>query len=171
MSSLMMAEYTTNEAIANPVALDNKAGRIAVRSQIDSFEDAFKEEMGSDAGEMEEINDNGLNEYLIGGAYTRSLLIPAGTAIVSKLWNRERLWIIATGEVTFVTETGKQRVKGPYVAQAPYGSKVALYAHEDTLWFAVTGSDSNTLDEVEEESVATDYSNINYPWDMLGEDK
>ena len=51
--------------------------------------------------------------------------------------------------------------------EAPYGTKVARYAHEDTLWFAVTGSEANNLQEVEEEMIATDYSDFTYPWDMI----
>ena len=156
-----------NTKISNFVDERDKEGRLAARHTIDSFEQAFQREMGSETGEMEAINDNGLQEYFIGGAYTRSLLIPEGTAIVSKLWKKERLWIIATGEVTFTTEIGTQRVKAPYVAKAPYGSKVALYAHEDTLWFAITGADSTNSEDIEEEIVAKDYTEFTYPWDSL----
>ena len=171
MTQLAIADYVSNDHIINEVAIDDREGRLATRAKIENFEVAFQNAMGSETGEMEEINDNGLNEYFIGGAYTRSLLIPKGTAIVSKLWSKPRLWIIATGEVTIVSELGKQRVKAPYVAEAPFGSKITLYAHEDTLWFAVTGAESTNSKEVEEEMTVTDYSNINYPWDMLGEDK
>jgi len=167
MTNLAIVDYISNTHITNEVALSDKEGRLATRAKIENFEVSFQKAMGSETGDMEELNENGLDEYFIGGAYTRSLFIPKGTAIVSKLWNKPRLWIIATGEVTFVTEVGKKRIKAPYVAEAPYGSKVTLYAHEDTLWFAVTGSDATNSEEIEEEIVAKDYSDLNYPWDKL----
>jgi hypothetical protein len=67
--------------------------------------------------------------------------------------------------VTFSSELGTQRVKAPYRAVAPFGSKIALYAHEDTLWFAVTGVESETVEDCENEVKATNYAELPYPWD------
>lgn len=154
-----------NEAAYNPVAVDDKAGRLAARSKIDAFEQAMKAHFGSERGEMDEINDNGLREYFLDGMYFRELFIPAGVAIVSKLWNRERMWVIASGEVTFTTELGTQRVQGPITMPAPFGSKVALYAHEDTTWLAVARTNATCSEEVEDELVAKDYDELTYAWD------
>ena len=118
----------------------------------------------------DEINKNGLQEYLIGGAYTRILDIPAGVTMVSKLWNRERLWIIISGEVRVITEQGEKHITAPYIGQAPFGSKVALYAVTDTKWAAITGAQSEDLTEIEDEIEAGDYSDLSYPWELL-EDK
>lgn len=152
------------------IAFDDKDGRLMMRRSIDSYEDALREHVGSDRGEMDEINDNGLSEYLVGGAYTRVLDIPAGVTIVSKLWNKERLWIIITGEVMIKTEQGDQHIIAPYIGPAPYGSKVALYAVQDTKWAAITGVKTDKLEDVEEEVEAKDYSEFSYPWELL-EDK
>ena len=171
--SLNIPEWDSNDIVIHPVGVDDKEGRLAVRDRIESFEKSLQDIVGSDTGDAEEINKNGLNEYFVGGAYTRSLHIPKDTAIVSKMWKQERLWIIATGEVTFTTEVGTQRVKAPYVLQAPYGTKVALYTHEDTLWFAITGAESTNSDDIEEEMLAKNYTEFTYPWDMFknkGED-
>jgi hypothetical protein len=152
------------------VAVDNKEGRLSNRTTIEQYEAALKEAFGSEKGDVDEINKNGLNEYFVGGAYTRSLFIPAGVTIVSKLWNKPRLWIISHGTVTFKSELGTETVTGPYVAEAPFGSKVALYAHTDVLWFAITGAESTNSKDIEDEVVAKDYSEFTYPWDLL-EDK
>ena len=59
-------------------------------------------------------------------------------------------------------------VDAPYIGEAPFGSKIALYAETEVLWAAITGSDeASSLDEVEELIVANDYSEITYPWDLL----
>jgi hypothetical protein len=152
------------------IAIDDKQNRLLFRDKIDQYEQALKDALGSETGDLDEINSKGLVEYFVGDAYTRQLFIPADTTMVSKLWNKERLWIIATGDVTITTEAGQQRVKGPHVMQPIFGSKVALYTHADTLWFAVTGAKSTDSKSIEEEVVAKDYSEFTYPWDML-EDK
>jgi len=162
--------YISNSQVSSTVKKADRESRLAIRNQIESYEESLKSFLGSEKGEMDDINNKGLKEHFIEGAYIRELFIPKGTTIVSKLWNRARFWIIASGDVTFITELGKKRVKGPYTQVAPFGSKVALYTHEDTLWFAITGAISTTPEDVEKEVVAKDYTEFTYPWDML-EDK
>lgn len=163
-----------NDTVINPVAVNDREGRLSVRTKLDNYEQALKDLVGSERGDMDVINDNGLKEHFVGGSYIRELSIPKDTTIVSKIWNKERMWIIATGEVTFVTEMGKKRVKAPYTEIVPHGSKVALYTHEDTLWFAITGAESTNSEDVENEVTVNDYKDCVYPWDELehkGEDK
>lgn len=154
----------------NVIAYDDKEKRLAVRTQIEDFEQKMKDFVGDDRGIMDEVNAKGLKEYLVNGAYIRMLDIPAGVTIVSKLWNRERLWIIISGEIVINSEQGKQHIVAPHVEMAPFGSKVAIYAVKDTKWAAITGVDSDDLEKVEEEIEAKSYSDITYPWDLL-EDK
>ena len=147
---------------------DNKELRLNQRQIIEEYKEAFQAHLGSERGEMDEINDNGLQEYLIGGAYTRVLTIPAGVSIVSELWNRERLWIIISGTVGIKSEDGDMVIEGPYIGKAPYGSRIALYAETDVLWAAITGvPEANDLSEVENAVKAKDYSEFTYPWDLL----
>lgn len=162
-------EYVNNEHVVNSVSVTDKEGRITARAKIDAYEQAMKVFVGSDKGEMDKINENGLKEYFAGGSYVRELFIPKDTTIVSQIWNKERIWIIASGEVTFTTEMGTQRVKAPYTKIVPYGSKVALYTHEDTLWFAITGAKSTNSDDIEKEVIADNYTDCVYSWDKLGE--
>jgi hypothetical protein len=169
--SLAGPTQADNEAVYNPVAADDKAGRMMARSKIEAFEQAMKNLFGSERGEMDEINDNGLREYFLDGMYFRELFIPAGVAIVSKLWNRERMWVIAKGEVTFTSELGTQRVEGPITLQAPFGSKVALYAHQDTTWLAIARTNAACSEEVEDDLVAKDYDELTYAWNEAGQEE
>ena len=147
---------------------DNKELRLNQRHVIEEYKEALQSHLGSERGEMDEINDQGLQEYLIGGAYTRVLNIPAGVSIVSELWNRERLWIIISGTVGIKSEDGDMVITGPYIGKAPYGSRIALYAETDVLWAAITGvPEANDLSEVENAVKAKDYSEFTYPWDLL----
>lgn len=165
-----MMDWVSNDLIINEVSPDDKEGRLLAREKIEHFQEVFQAAVGSETGSMDEINDNGLVEHFAGGSYTRGLLIPKENIIVSRIWKKERTWIIATGEVTFTTEMGTQRVKAPYTAVIPSGSKVILYTHEETLWFAVTGAETENPEDVEFEVLAEDYCDCVYPWDRL-EDK
>jgi len=149
------------------IPYDDKEGRLAKRVTIEQYEYALAEALGPDGNKVDEINEKGLTEYFVEGAYIRQLFIPAGTTIVSKLWNRERLWVITEGDVSVVSETGKQRIKAPYIGMAPFGSKVALYAHEDTMWLAITGAESTNSEDVAKEVTAQTYNELTYPWDKL----
>jgi len=165
----LIMPWVSTDTIVNEISPLDKKGRLSARQLIDKCEADLQSALGSETGCMDEINDNGLREHFIEGAYVRELFIPAGTAIVSRIWNKTRMWIIAAGEVTFTTEMGTQRVKAPFTKIVPHGSKVVLYTHEDTLWFAVTGASATNSDDVEKEVIANDYSDCNYPW--IGEDK
>lgn len=166
MMDLSTIEYEANDVIVNEVDVADKEGRMATRSRIDSFEKVLQDVAGSEHGEMDEVNGNGLKQYFVDGSYIRELLIPRDMAVVSEIWKKERMWIIATGEVTFTTEMGTKRVIAPHTEVVPPGSKVALYTHEETLWFAITGAgDVTTEDEIREEVMATGYDDVTYPWD------
>ena len=160
-----------NGSIYNPTAPEDKEGRLKSRATIESFERAMQEAVGSQHGDRDAINENGLREHFVGGAYIRELFIPANTAIVSRLWNKDRFWIIATGDVSIMTETGTKRVRGPYTEIPVLGSKTALFTHEDTLWFAITGADANSSEEAEAELLAESYSELKYPWDLIEGEK
>lgn len=162
-----LPEWESNDVIYNPIAVDDKEGRLAARGLIETYQDKLREFVGSEHGIRDELNANGLTEYFVGGAYIRSLFIPAGITIVSELWKKDRLWIIASGEVTLMTELGRRRVKGPFVEIAPYGSKVAFITHTEVLWLAVTGAESTNSKDIEEEVVTKEYSYFTYPWDKL----
>ena len=159
-----------NEAVWEPVAEGDKENRLVVRNQIDQFEEWLKgfcsEVVGDPAGEMESINDDGLKEYFLSdGVYIRELYIPAETAVVTQLWKRERFWIIAYGDVTFRSELGVQRIKGPHRQYAPYGSKVVLWTHEPTLWFAISATDEPNTDGIKSDVIAADYGECRYEWE------
>lgn len=164
-------EYTSNDDVINPVAVTDKESRLSVRNTLDGYEKALQDLIGSETGDMDDINANGLKEHFAGGSYVRELFIPKDCTMVTQIWKKERIWIIASGEVSFVTEMGSKRVKAPYTEVVPLGSKVALYTHEDTLWFAITGAESMTNETIKDEVIAESYDDCAYPWNKLGVEK
>jgi len=146
------------------IGVNDKESRLRVRGVIEGYQSALQEYVGSERGCAEELNDNGLTEHFVAGAYIRQLFIPKGITIVSRLWKRERFWIISQGEVIVLSEAGKKHIKAPYYGMAPYGSKVALYATEDTMWFAITGSEAEDSASAEKDVFVDDYTDLSYPW-------
>ncbi len=149
---------------------DNKELRLHQRGLIEELKDAIETTTGSTHGDRDQINE-GLQEFIVGGAYTRVLHIPADTTIVSELWKKDRLWIIISGVVGVKSEEGDMLIEAPYIGKAPYGSRIALYAQTDVLWAAITGlPETENLEEVESVLKAKDYSEFTYPWDLLEND-
>jgi len=150
------------------VAENDKEGRLANRSIIEEYKLAMQKHVGSERGMVDEINDKGLTERLFDGVYARELIIPKGITMVSELWNRERLWVIITGRVSILSEMGRKEITAPYVGIAPFGTRIALYAHEETRWMAVcNANDCEDLKDTENKIKVADYSGFTYPWDLL----
>lgn len=163
-------DYTDNDTVLNPVAVNDKEGRLSARGKIENYEQVLHKIVDEGVEELgEKVNKDGLKEYFADGSYIRELLIPKDITVVSQIWKKERMWIIATGEVTFTTELGTKRVKAPYTEVVPAGIKVALYTHEDTLWFAITGSGNADKSNIKEEVIASNYNDCVFPWDALEE--
>ena len=103
--------------------------------------------------DMDDINEKGLSEYIVNGAYVRGLKIDHGVIIKSELWRNERLWILVQGDITISTSKVRKRIKAPYTELAPYGEPVTIFAHENTIMYAVTGTKTDELLNMREEQI------------------
>jgi hypothetical protein len=158
-------EVADASKVYGAISVDDHEGRIEARRRIDRFHEAL--DAIATGNEVAELNANGLKEYMVDGAYVRELFIPADMFIVSRIWKQDRLWIVASGEISFTTEMGTQRVAAPYRGMLFPGSKAAVYAHKDTLMFAIVGTKSQHLSELEDEVTTMDYRDCEYPWNYL----
>lgn len=90
------------------------------------------------------------------GVYVRELPIPAGMVAIGKTHGKEHLLIIANGDVTIVTDEGRQRVRGPAVFTSPPGVKRAVYTHEDTTFITIHPTDETDLEKIEADVIVPD---------------
>lgn len=141
--------FTGNGDIVNETNGDIEK-KIHIRRGMYHLKDLLQETNELHGIDDREESDKGLNHYFIDGVYARELFIPKGTVIISKLHKLDRICIISKGDVTFTTEAGTQRVKGPYTAVFPSGSHLALYTHEDTLWTAIFRTDEKDINVIED---------------------
>lgn len=153
------------------IGMGDKVERLKARADIEKFKNQLQDLAGSERGDADAINENGLTEYITGGAYTRVLRVAKDTAMVSELWKKQRLWIILEGRVVVTTEEGKIEIAAPYIGVAPFGTRASVYTVEDTLWAAITGVNSEDTETAHDELIAKDYNEITYEWDLLEENK
>src|SRR5262245_51133819 len=90
------------------------------------------------------------------GVYARELFIPKGTVITGKIHKFPQLNIMSQGELSVLTERGIERVKAPFTIVSPAGTKRVAYAHEDTVWTTIHGTDLTDVDEIEKVFIAQD---------------
>ena len=85
------------------------------------------------------------------GVYARELFIPKGTVLVGRIHKYSQINVCLRGDISVLTESGIKRVQGGFVVESPAGSKRAGYAHEDTVWMTICGTDTTDVDVLEDE--------------------
>ena len=83
------------------------------------------------------------------GVYARELFIPKGTILTGKIHKYENLNIMISGELSVSTDEGIKRVKAPFIVVSPPGTKRIAYAHEDTRWITIHGTEEKDVDVIE----------------------
>ena len=92
--------------------------------------------------------------YRMDGVYVRELFIPAGTLLTGKIHNHESIGILAQGRLRITNGTDSVIVEAPYVTVDKPGVKRLGYAETDCTFLCVHRTDSETLEEMEEELVS-----------------
>lgn len=88
------------------------------------------------------------------GVYGRELFLPKGTLATGKIHKYQQFNILALGEVSVLVEEGIVRVKAPFTVVSPPGTKRIVYAHEDSVWITVHGTDETDLEKIEQHFIA-----------------
>jgi len=81
------------------------------------------------------------------GVYARELHIPKGVVLTGAIHKYENLNIMSKGDLTVMTENGPVRVQAPFTLVSPAGTKRVAYAHEDTIWTTIFGTDLKDPEE------------------------
>lgn len=89
--------------------------------------------------------------------YMRSMCIPEGTVLTGKIHKYPQINILLVGELSVLTADGPQRVKAPFITVSPAGMKRAAYAHQDSVWLTIHGTENTDLEELEEELIAQSF--------------
>jgi hypothetical protein len=101
------------------------------------------------------------------GMYLRELPRPADTTIVGKVHRKEHFYIVLTGEVTVVSDQGRERIKAPRILVCRPGTKRAVYAHVDSICITVHRTFETDLEALERELVEEDSTSLYGPGNTL----
>lgn len=85
--------------------------------------------------------------------YGRSIFIPAGCVLTSRIHKHQHQFIISQGHIKVYDETSgtQQFLKAPYHGITEPGTRRALHAITDTIWTTFHITDKNDPDEIVEE--------------------
>lgn len=92
--------------------------------------------------------------YFSPGVYARSITIPKGTVLTGKIHKFAQLNIMSKGDLSVLTEQGIQRVRAPFTIVSPAGTRRIAYAHEETVWTTIHGTDLTDLEQIEAKFIA-----------------
>lgn len=81
-----------------------------------------------------------INHHFAEGVYAREGFIPKDTVFVGRVHLHSQINILSKGDVTVLTEDGVKRYTAPCTWVAPKGIQRAAYAHEDTVWTTILGT-------------------------------
>jgi hypothetical protein len=93
-------------------------------------------------------------DYFSKGVYGREIFIPAGTILIGKIHKYEQMNVLLSGDLSVLTEDGVKRVRPPFVVVSPPGTKRIAYAHVDSRWLTVHGTELRDVDEIEKIFIA-----------------
>jgi hypothetical protein len=92
--------------------------------------------------------------YFSHGVYARAMFIPAGTIVTGKIHKYTNLNVLLCGRLSVRTEKGIIQVKPPFVVVSPPGTKRIAYAHEDSIWLTIHGTEETDVEKIERKFVA-----------------
>ena len=60
---------------------------------------------------------------------------------------------MSQGELSILTDDGVVRVKAPYTVVSPPGTKRLAFAHEDTIWTTIHGTEEQDIEKIEDQFI------------------
>lgn len=88
-----------------------------------------------------------LNHILTDGQYTRSIFMPTGTLLTSRIHLYEHPFIISAGSVSvWSDEFGWQLLNAPHIGVTKPGTRRILYIHQDCIWTTIHLNPNNETD-------------------------
>ena len=126
----------------------------------------FKEQILSLNGSVEagtkEMNEMfPLKHNLQDGLYTREILMPKGSLVVSFIHKQNHPSFFMSGEMSVLLDTGEvKKIKAPMKVMTEIGTQRVAYMHEDCVWICVYKTNKKTVEEAEKDVYTQDYKDL-----------
>lgn len=92
--------------------------------------------------------------------YAREITIPKGTFLIGKIHKFQNLNILSKGKLSIISIDGCQTVEAPHTVVSSPGVKRFAFAHEDSVWTTIHGTDETDVDKIEEQFIAKNYDEV-----------
>ena len=126
----------------------------------------FKEQILSlnesvEAGTKEMNEMFPLKHNLQDGLYTREILMPKGSLVVSFIHKQNHPSFFMSGEMSVLLDTGEvKKIKAPMKVMTEIGTQRVAYMHEDCIWICVYKTNKKTVEEAEKDVYTQDYKDL-----------
>lgn len=108
-------------------------------------------------GIMEEFEPP-VDHLFCAGLYARRNYVKAGVTVVTKVHAKEHVCIVLFGKCHVYDESGKKSIiTGPNMFITKAGTQRAIYCETETSWINVHSSNTESVDEIEEEIFTETY--------------
>lgn len=98
--------------------------------------------------------DMPLHHKFIKGMYIRTIFMPAGTLLTSKIHKTNHPYRVLKGKASvWIDDDNCQTIEAPYKGITYPGTRRILYIHEDCIWRTFHKTNKRTPEEVEEEII------------------
>ena len=129
-----------------PVEVEN---RVARREKIMDIQEKMDKAPGVMHG-----NCFPLQHQFGEGLYVRSIFMPKGALIVSKIHKYAHPYFCMKGSCSVLTDEGVLHIKAPFHDITKPGTKRVLYIHEDCVWATVHSTKETDLKKIEDEIIS-----------------
>lgn len=116
-----------------------------MRARIDALKDSLVAEFGANGADLP------VEHVVVDGMYMRKLFVPKGTLLVGKIHLKSCMNIVASGDITVLTELGCARITAGSVGVSGRGIQKVGYAHEDTVFINIFRTDQVEIEAIEAE--------------------
>lgn len=135
------------------------------RGKILDLEAAMIREFGEQTKDVDAVMP--VRHYHCKGNYAREVYIPAGSFVIGKIHKHEHINVLSAGTCCVVTEAGKEYLSAPLTFVSLPGIKRAVYAIKDTVWTTIHPTDSQDLEQIEDEVIAKNYEELNNALEVI----
>lgn len=92
------------------------------------------------------------------GMYARTVFMPAGTVLTSKIHKTQHFFVVSKGSCTVSNSHGQRElITAPYLGVTMPGTKRALLIHEDCIWTTFHATDLTDVAEIERTILAESF--------------
>ena len=112
--------------------------------------DNFCKETGQDKNlpSLRGETEGAITHDFADGQYIRTIVMPKGLALVSRIHNKNHPFFIMKGECSIYTEKGLERIKAPHNGVTLAGTQRLMFIHEECTFITVHRTDCLTPEEV-----------------------